>query len=229
MEEIHLSLSPGPENNTRLTPWAGTLGDLAALLSKPAIGPKAGSYLVCGDTQGKPRCGENLPEAWLVVIDGDSRLAAGEVVTGAPPALDAHEALKAADLAHAISTTHSHGTKGSRWRAYIPTDRPFQRNELAALVGHVIALLHNAGCMVSPAKENRSWSQFWYLPRVRDESAPFEFYQHDGGFRLCLDDVDLLASHPEPDPEEQHQPAPEADEIELAGLSALGEDRKSVV
>ncbi|MEI6415564.1 MAG: hypothetical protein WCP34_15075, partial [Pseudomonadota bacterium] len=57
-----------------------------------------------------------------------------------------------------------------------------------------------------------------------DEDAPFEFYQHDGGFRLSFDDVDLLAKQPEPAPEEQqHQgepePAPEGEEIDLAGLS----------
>jgi len=230
MEEIFLSLSPGGANNTSLTPWAGSFEDLADLLKTPTVGPKDGPYLVRGDTHGKPRKDENLSEAHLVIIDGDSRLvpskllAQGEVVIGAPPALDAHDALKSADIAHIIATTHSHGIRGNRWRCYIPVDKPFLKTELSALVGHVITLLHDAGVMVAPAKENLAWSQLWYLPRIRDDAAPFEFYQHDGGYRLNFDDVDLLAKHPEPEPEEhQQQPAPEGDEIDLAGLSAMGD------
>ena len=96
MNGIHLSRSPGPVTNTALAPWCPSFEELAATLGQPTIGSKDGTYFVRGPTNGAAiRADEHIPEANVVVIDGDSRMDPenGTIESGAPHPLLVHEAL----------------------------------------------------------------------------------------------------------------------------------------
>lgn len=196
MEKIPLSRSTGGVSNTALAPWAPTFAELTAALSKPLVGPKDGSYFVRGPTNGTAiRADAHIPEANAVIIDGDGRLdfETGTIESGAPHPLLAHEALKDADVAHVIYTSHSHGgEKGNRWRAVIPAPLGGDHRALLASVDHLIGILHRAAVPVAPVKENYAWAQAWYFPRVREAGAEFLTFAHDGG--EVLDVAAILAA-----------------------------------
>ena len=65
---------------------------------------------------------ECLETASIVILDGDSRIdpETGEKFQGAPPPSQVHGVLKSLDVQHHIYTTHSHVTKGNRYRVLIP-------------------------------------------------------------------------------------------------------------
>ena len=192
---IPLSRSAGGHSNTALTPWAPTFEELAEALSKPTVGAKDGSYFVRGPTNGTAiRADEHIPEANLVILDGDKRIdtETGASESGAPHPMLVHEALRDEDIPHIIYTSHSHGgDKGNRWRAVIPAPLGGDHAALLASVDHLIAILHRAAVPVAPARENYSWAQAWYFPRVRDSGAEFLTYAHDGG--EALDVATILA------------------------------------
>ncbi len=193
--EIRLSRSVGGFSNTNLAPWFLTFDELVANLCKPMVGPKDGSYFVRGPTNGTAkRADEHITEANAVIIDGDKRMdpETGTIESGAPHPLLVHEVLRDEDITHCIYTSHSHGgDKGNRWRLVIPAQLGSDHRALLACVDHVLGILHRAGVFVAPAKENYSWSQPWYLPRVRDTGAEFLTYSHDGG--EVLDVASIMA------------------------------------
>jgi hypothetical protein len=188
---LHLSKSPGGVSETKLANWTPTFAEMVDVLSTPVVGSKDGSYFIRGpvNSQGK-RSDENISSAGVVILDGDSRIIpdTGEIVEGAPPPELVHELLRDLDLQHILYTSHSHGTKGDRYRVVIVPDRPLSDPvELRACVDWVLQKLNNSGVWLNSVKENFAWSQPWYFPRIREAGAPFTSFVHDGGETLDVD------------------------------------------
>lgn len=179
---LHLSISDGPISNTTLKPLEITFADLSNLLSKPQIGTKDGSYFVRGPSSEAVRKDANIIRADCVILDCDSRIdiETGEVTPGAPEPNLLRDALVDMDRSHILFTTHSHGTKGHRYRVLIPAEIS-DAQSLAACVDHLVAELHQRGIMLAPAIENYRWSQGWFLPRIASSDAPFIALTHDEG------------------------------------------------
>jgi len=211
-QSLALSFSPGGYSNTHLENWQGSFDELCALLKTPSIGPKDGSYFVRGSCLNGQRADANITRASVVIIDGDKQL---DPDTGAalilrytddpkPKPIFAgsigpelvHEALQELGIPHCLYTSHSHDpdTQMFRWRAVIPADIP-DPETLAAVVEWVIAQLHGHRCWVYDSTENYRWSQPWYLPRVRDEAATFQYFELTDADPLPL--ADILAWHHE--------------------------------
>lgn len=190
-DAINLSRANGGVTDTALSNWSITFDDLCAVLSKPKVGDKGGSYFVRGpsDDSGN-RADDNIIEANLVILDADSRIVAetGEIVEGAPPPLLVHEVLRDLDIQHILYTSHSHGTKGDRYRVLIVPDRALaDEHELKACIDWLIHKLQTAGIWLSTVKENYGWSQPWYFPRIQSADSLFLCLSHDGGERLAVE------------------------------------------
>ena len=197
---IRLSCATGGVVDTALTNWTVEFDELCTELSQPKVGEKDGSYFVRGPVScAGARADPNITECGTVILDGDSRIIAetGEIVEGAPPPQLVHEVLCDLDIQHIIYTSHSHGTKGDRYRVAIIPDRPLANpHELRACIDWTIQKLHDAGVWLNSVKENYSWSQPWYLPRISAEDAPFLFLKHDGGELLTVGDcLAFVATH----------------------------------
>lgn len=168
-----------------MVPKEYTWEQLAQRMSKPSVGEKDGSYLIRGGVMKEPiRGNDNLLEAELLIIDGDSSFdpETGEVHTGIDedeknpakrvkgncvPIEAAREALDRLGYRYIIHTTHTH-TPGvlNKWRAYIPA-KMYSKGELEAAVECVMSQLHDQGCFVEANKESKVWAQPWFLPRVK--------------------------------------------------------------
>lgn len=182
-EKIHLSICnerpDAAKESQVLKAWAGSVDDLAELFSKAVVGDKLGPYFVRGPFSISRRSDENISRADVLVIDGDKRIDrdTGEIQSGAPSPMWAHEALQQLGLPHFIYTSHSHDPAHQfyRWRAVIPC--PIMTHpELLAMADHVVSEMNRVGCFVANATENGNWSQPWFLPRIRSADAPFEFF-----------------------------------------------------
>lgn len=178
--QIHLSICDTAADSAVqvLKPWAGSIDDLAELFSQAEIGTKVGSYFVRGPFSKPTRSNENITRADVLIIDGDKRIDpdTGEVHEGAPAPNVAHEALQAIGLQHVIYTSHSHDPDRQffRWRAIIPA--PIRtHDELLAMADQVVSEMQAHGCFVANAKENGTWAQPWFFPRIRSAEAPFQF------------------------------------------------------
>lgn len=189
---ISMSRAAGCVTDTALANWNVDFDQLCTELSNPKVGEKDGAYFVRGPVnEFGTRTDPNITECGVLILDGDSRIIAetGEIVEGAPPPELVHEALRDLDIQHILYTSHSHGTKGDRYRVVIVPDRPVaNQHELRACIDWTIQKLHDAGVWLNSVKENYSWSQPWYLPRISAEEAPFRFLKHDGGERLAVGD-----------------------------------------
>ena len=158
--------------------------EFSILLSTATVGLKDGPYLLRGPCHGH-RSNKNMTEAYVLVIDGDSSFNA---ITGivnyisAPPIVDAHNVLKHLGLTHVIHTSHSHFLegKGNRWRAYIPTSRPYTQEEIEVINSSMHKLMQEVGCNVVQTNESGTFSQPWYMPRKATEDALFEHHMHVG-------------------------------------------------
>ena len=191
---LRIAFSTGPASNTYVTAQDLTFEELARRLSKPDVGPKDGSYYLRGGDLFEPRRGTDyLRSADLLIIDGDSRLdpQTGEILTGAPPMEDVTAALDRMSVAYIAHTSHSYVPgKLEKWRIIIPAKLKHEA-DLKSCVGYLIARLHAAGQLVATVKEMRTWSQAWYLPRVRDPNAigSFKFRTNFEGSPLSVSDA----------------------------------------
>lgn len=171
-DKLFIAQSDGPVTNTAIkaheVPWEL----FCEKMSQPKVGPKDGSYLLRGGKlKGSQRSNENLLSASLLVIDGDSHMhpETGTICPGAPDFDITKKALDSLLYHYFLHTTHSHRPGIlTKWRLYlpVPTDNP---EELRAAVDFIIALLHERGCIVAPAKENYAWAQPWFMPRVENK------------------------------------------------------------
>ena len=183
-ELLTIGYSEGGFSNTVVTPRAKTWDELIQKFKTPAIGIKDGEYFTRCAFNDNYRNDTNALTGYLVILDGDSTLFTdtGEIKSGAPNPLLVHEVLQGLDITHCIYSSHSNAEKGNRYRVLINVsvkDKP----ELCAVVDWLIYKLHSENVLLNPVKENYTFSQCWYLPRVPDEAhaKQFVFYEHDGG------------------------------------------------
>ncbi|MBT5268254.1 MAG: hypothetical protein HOL70_02260 [Candidatus Marinimicrobia bacterium] len=185
---MKLGISNGPVTNTTVTPWGLSWDELCKTLQSPEMGLKDGSYFTVCTFSGDHRSGGNIIYPLQgFVLDGDSTIAidTGELREGAPPPEYVHEALVELDINHLIYTSHSHGTKGSRYRVFVPVEIA-TTEEHAACVDWMIDQLHQKQVMIANVTENSTISQGWYLPRITSESAPFGFHEYsESEIPLC--------------------------------------------
>lgn len=147
---------------------------LVERLSTPVVGQKDGPYFTRCAFKDNRRTEATAEPGALVVLDGDMGLdfETGEVSKEipAPPPADVHAALVAADITHIIFTTHSHTPERPRYRVVIPLGVA-NKAALTDAVDAATALLHAAGVPLASVKENYTFAQAWYLPRVPSAEA----------------------------------------------------------
>ncbi|NWF37270.1 YfjI family protein [Mariprofundus sp. KV] len=174
-----------------------TFQQVSDLLSGVTVGLKDGSYFMRGACNGQRSEGNMAGSADVLIIDGDSSMNpnTGELnETSAPHPQLAHTALKQMGLSHVVYTTHSHmnNGKGNRWRAVVPTSKPYTRAELAALNTALHTEMQAAGCHVAHTKESDTFSQPWYLPRKASEDSPFEYFSFVGAsFDVAVEETSV--------------------------------------
>lgn len=174
-----LAFATGGRSDTRLVVKEKDWDGLCALVSKPKIGEKDGSYLIRGGKLKNPkRADDNLIEGELIILDGDSRFdpETGEVVEGAPPLPEVAKALDTLGITFCAHTSHSARPEDGFWkyRILIPAKLRNQQ-ELADCVDFILEQLRGFGIYLTDVPEAKRWSQPWYLPRVRDERAKEHF------------------------------------------------------
>lgn len=181
-----LAFASHGRSDTNLIVREYTFEKLAHLLTTPRVGMKDGSYLVRGGVlRVNIRADENLIEAALVIIDGDSSFdpETGEIIAGAPPLPAVIEALKEMNIQFIAHTSHSARPAEGFWkyRLIFPA-QTHSVEELRACVSYILAKLHGRGLYIADVRENGVWSQPWYLPRVASKEALAHFVgvSHDG-------------------------------------------------
>lgn len=221
MDEFTLSIcNSSPQSCEQvLEPVTQSFDVWCEQFSKPQTGDKHGSYFVRGAAT--KRSNDELKSADVAILDGDSSIdpETGKVYEGAPTPLFVHEVLKDNDIQHFIYTSHSHGTKGNRFRVVVPV-RLKNKSELAAVTDWLVDLCHADAVWLNNATENSTWSQPWYLPRVPAGSeSSFEFYQHDTDEVI---DVSSIMSEWEREAASQSLPPPATSEAILDPESPIG-------
>jgi hypothetical protein len=191
---LQIAFCDGPSTNTRLTTQQLDFAELAQLLLTPLPGPKDGSYYVRGGELEFPRRSDsNLRSAELLILDGDKRFdpKTGEILEGAPPMEHAVTALERMGLNFFAHTSHSHvpGIR-EKWRIVIPC-RMTNEGQLKKAYDYMLAHLHADEVFLQENSESRTWSQPWYMPRVRDQAAleSFKYVAKLDGSSLQMKDV----------------------------------------
>jgi|GEM_PF-983532 len=189
------TLQIGTNNNsvtdTILSPSKTTWEALKDKLSSPEIGIKDGSYFT--RCSGSKRNNQDTDDtAPILILDGDSSLTSdGETIPGAPHPKRVFAVLRKLGITHCIYSSYSNGcNKANKNTDYDPNFHKYRviihcyytREQLPVLLENVTRELHNSGVMLVNVKENSSWSQAWYDPRVPDDKAKgmFKFYSHEG-------------------------------------------------
>ena len=187
---IRIALAVNGRTDVALSVREITWDQLCARLSTPKVGQKDGSYYVRGGELTEPkRADENLKEADVAIIDGDSSFdpETGEIVQGAPALPDVVKALEEIGISFFTHTTHSYrrDEQTGKWiwkyRVLIPAKMK-SPDELDAVVSYMIDQLHQRQIWITDVPENRRWSQPWYMPRVasKDDMAFFRHHKFDG-------------------------------------------------
>lgn len=179
-ERLSLALCGGNCYDTKLESWTPDWPSLCDQLSKPKIGQKDGPYFIRAEGTIRSNAGTS-DVANIVIIDGDSLITeAGEIIPGAPHPNEVHSVLAKLGLKHLIYTSHSNDADYHKYRLVLPCT--YNREQLPALLDYIFSELHKAGVMLADVKENRTWAQAWYFPRVPDQRrlALFKFLSLDG-------------------------------------------------
>jgi archaellum biogenesis ATPase FlaH len=232
---MKLLLATGKQaNNPDLTPYTPTPIELIKRLSVPVIGKKDGDYFT--RSSGTKRTNNDTSDtASILILDGDSHIntETGEIISGAPAHDLVHIVLSDLGINHCICSSFSNGATYEelhakdkpatdtqpaqifnsgglygvdyhKYRVVIPCT--YTREQLPILLNWIFEQLHKAGVMLINVKENRTWSQAWYFPRVPDQARLnlFEFYQFSKGENLNADATiqDWLKNNPQPEPTE---------------------------
>jgi hypothetical protein len=171
---------------------------LAKLRVTP-VGDKDGGHflrtrlMIADNNRCMPRSDNNAESlASVLIIDCDRRMNQyGQEVEGAPDPLLVHEALKNNNIGHIIYGSYSHyaGTKGNRYRIILVTEKPYNREQLAA-TSEAIVLLINQSLdeeLLAYAKENNVFAQAWYYPRKPvDSDAKSLYFEHPNGNPIAV-------------------------------------------
>jgi len=157
----------------------------------PEIGDKDGSYFI--RCSGSKRNNQDTDDtASILILDGDSSLNSdGESISGAPHPKRVFAVLRKLDITHCIYSSYSNGCNKTneesgcdpnyhKYRVIIPCH--YNREQLADLLEYIFSELHNSRVMLVNVKENKSWSQAWYYPRVPGLKAKdlFKYYSYEG-------------------------------------------------
>ena len=197
------TLQIGTNNNsvtdTTLSTSETTWETFQDKLNAPDIGSKDGAYFI--RTEGTIRTDKDTGDtACILILDGDSSLnSTGETIPGAPHPKRVSAVIRKLGVTHCIYSSYSNGCNKAnedsdcdpsfhKYRVIIPCH--YHREQLDNLLKHIFAELHKAGVMLVNVKENKSWSQAWYYPRVPNKNAQemFNFYSYKGQ-RLDADKV----------------------------------------
>lgn len=197
-QSLSIAICHGGCKDTKLESWESDYKSLVNILSTPYIGNKDGSYILrcTGTKRGNDTVADT---ASIIILDGDSRITGdGEALSGAPDPELVHKTLARLGLTHFIYSSYSNGATSKelaaqsidsgglygadhhKYRAIIPCS--YSREQLPAILDHLFNELHSDGVMLDNVKENRTWAQAWYLPRIPDQSRYdlFKFYEHVG-------------------------------------------------
>jgi hypothetical protein len=213
MKNIIIARSIGGYKNTELSEWEISPDSLAKELSTPAIGDKDGPYFLrCAGTY---RDNAHTAEtAHILPLDGDKRIIEnGELVDGATNPDDVYSVLAKLGVSFVLYSSFSNGATRAELAAKTKPGKPeidtggaygrdfykyrviifctYTREQLPALLDHLFKELHQAGVMLADVKEQHTWSQPWYFPRVPDSarSELFTFKSHTGNQELDVDGI----------------------------------------
>jgi hypothetical protein len=181
-------------SDTDLIPYTPTRAEFLAKLGSPEIGKKDGVYFIrCSGSKRTNNDTSNTAD--ILIIDADSRidLNTGKVVSGAVAAELAHQVLINLGINHCICSSFSNGEHGADYHKYrVIIFCRYTREQLPFLLNWLFEQLHSNEVMLAPVKENLTWPQPWYYPRVPDEQrkALFKFFQFTDGI-----DLDAVATH----------------------------------
>jgi hypothetical protein len=169
---MQIKLSRGDDvNNQRTALFTTTFTALAAACSQPTVGKKNGPYFSRGEFQNNKRANNNLMHAHVLPVDFDKGIdpAIGkdnELLTPDPQLVS--DVLKALGVNHFLYTSYRNKMPkfGWRYRGVIELATPMQQSELKPALDWIFTKLHAAGVFAANAKENLSWQQPWFYPRV---------------------------------------------------------------
>jgi hypothetical protein len=213
MKNIIIARSIGGYKNTELTPWEVSQDSLAKELSTPVIGQKDGAYFLRCD--GSYRDDKHTADtADILPIDADKRIIEnGELVDGAPHPDEVCAVLANLGVSFVRYGSYSNGATWEELAAKVKPGKPepntggvygkdfhkyrvlifctYRREQLPALLDYLFKELHKAGVMLADVKEQHTWSQPWYFPRVPDSArkALFKFEHHIGNKKLDVDEI----------------------------------------
>jgi hypothetical protein len=186
-DSLSLSRSSGGISNTKLEPWNPTFKELCEEFRPPPdVGEKDGSYFVRGPCiEGQStRSDANIAPAGVVILDGDKSYdpETGEITEGAPVPAEVHEALKKIGITHCLFTTYSHSPDADiqRFRVVIPAHTK-DKGELTGVLEWIFHRLAAHECHLVNVRENRSWSQAWYFPRLSSKASKYLCLFHGAG------------------------------------------------
>lgn len=212
-EQLRLARSSGGYANTTITPWEVTQDSLAKELSTATIGQKDGAYFLrCSGSYRDDK--HTADTADILPLDGDKRIIEnGELVDGAPHPGELCAILANLGVSFVLLSSFSNGATREELAAKVNPGKPeidtggvygkdfhkyrvlifctYSREQLPALLDYLFKELHQAGVMLADVKEQHTWSQPWYFPRVPDapRKALFKFEHHIGNKKLDVDEI----------------------------------------
>lgn len=203
MHERKLLLATGESvTDTALTNYEPTFAELIAVISKPQMGVKDGSYFIrcAGTARNNIDTGD---AASILIIDGDSSIdsMSGEIIGGAVNPSLVNAVLTSLGVNHCIYSSFSNDADYHKYRVIVPCE--YSREQLPILLDFLFDKLHNQGVMLAPVKENKTWAQAWFFPRCNKDNVDlFQFYQNTEGKNLDADATlqGWLTKYPAPDP-----------------------------
>ena len=132
---------------------------------------KDGRYWVRGRLSPPERYNHNMVDSRLLVVDADK---AEDGKPCSPPA-QAHTALIAAGLQHAIYTSHSHTSAKPKYRVVLPVAENMGPHQLKTQTKAIVGLLQAMGVNIAHVREMDAWAQPWFFPRTRNPDS-YESY-----------------------------------------------------
>lgn len=181
--------------NTRLSLYVPMPTELISALAEPEIGAKDGRYFI--RCFGRRRTNKDTTQnADILIIDADSRInvSTGKIVKGAVPYDEISSILCELNINFCLYTTYSHDIDYNKYRVIIFCR--YSREQLPRLLDYLFAEFHRRGVMLAPVKENKTWAQPWYFPRVPDKwhKALFYHFSYMLGENLDADKIAPLDS-----------------------------------
>jgi hypothetical protein len=182
---MRIGYSKGPITNKNVDEEIITWDGIIEKLQHPQIGTKDGSYICRCAFRHNERSDQNALQGEFLVLDGDSRFdpQTGAIYPSAPDPILVHEVLGDLDICHAIYSSHSNnGNDKIKYRVLIPAPVA-DKDELQGMVTWVIDQLHQHGVWLENVRENMTFSQAWFVPRIEhaDRRDTYVFLSHDGG------------------------------------------------